>query len=131
MIDSRPHLHRSDIVIVAFPFTDLSGSKRRPAIVIGMGANRSDVLLAFISSVIPDEPSSCDVALRPSMAGFSQTGLKTASVLRLNKLATIERRLITRRIGHLPSQYIAQLDDALVNAVGINLERYIKDEHQR
>ncbi len=80
---------------------------------------------------MPDAPSSQDVVLRPSMAGFSQTGLKTASVIRLNKLATLKRNLITRRIGHLPSQYIAQLDDALVNATGINIERYTKDEHQR
>ncbi len=41
---TRPQLQRGDIVIVAFPFTDLRGNKRRPAIVIGSGTNQLDVI---------------------------------------------------------------------------------------
>ena len=47
-------LSRGDIVLVPFPFTDLSEKKVRPAIIIST-KNDIDVSVAFISSVIPEE----------------------------------------------------------------------------
>lgn len=124
MIGVQARLLRGDVVIVAFPFTDLSGSKRRPAVVIGTGSNQQDVILAFISSVIPVNLTVCDLMLLPSAEDFPHTGLKVASIIRLNKLATIDRRLVTRRIGYLDSNRYGELDDALIEAVGINIDRY-------
>jgi mRNA interferase MazF len=46
-------LRRGDIVLVPFPFTDLTGQKVRPALVISPDPPGEDVMVAFISSVVP------------------------------------------------------------------------------
>ena len=51
-------LYNGDIVLVKFPFTDLSGSKLRPAVIVSsdrVHRNEEDYTLLFISSVIPQE----------------------------------------------------------------------------
>jgi mRNA interferase MazF len=122
---------RGDIVLAAFPFTDLSGNKRRPALIIAAEPNASDATLAFISSVVPANLTAYEIVLTPSASDFYQTGLKVASVLRLNKLATIERNLITRKLGQLAASRLLQVDDVLIKAFGIDLSRYLTAEHRR
>jgi mRNA interferase MazF len=128
---TKSRLERGDIVVAAFPFTDLSGNKRRPALVISSDVSQNDVTLAFISSVVPQRPMSDEILLVPTAPDSQQTGLKVPSVLRLNKLATIERNLITRWIGRLaPSRY-AEIDDVLTKTLGIDLTRYLIVERKR
>lgn len=98
---SRESLHRGDIVIVAFPYTDLSMQKRRPALVLNERTEEGDVILAFIGTRLPDQATATSIILRSGDQDFAGTGLKIDSVIRLDKLATLERHLITRRIGML------------------------------
>lgn len=65
---------RGDLILVRFPFTDLSGSKRRPAIVLA--EYPPDIVVAFISSVLPTVLEPADILLQPSTPHFSATGLK-------------------------------------------------------
>ncbi len=78
-----------------------------------------DVILAFIGSQIPGSPLKASVVLDFSDLDFQQTGLKMKSVIRLDKLATIERRLITRRIGRLEAGRMKEVDSALISALRI------------
>ncbi len=80
---------RGDIVLIHFPFTDLSGGKRRPAVVLAEYS--PDVVVAFISSVMPAALAPSDVLLQPTVS----TGLKKVSVLRSHKIATLEQGLVT------------------------------------
>lgn len=96
-----PFLQRGDVVIATFPFTDLSGSKRRPALVLATTIPNSDIILAFTSSIIPTVAKFYELPLTLADADFAQTGLKVPSILRLDKLVTLDRPLITRRIGKL------------------------------
>jgi len=60
-----------------FPFTDLSSFKRRPALVISkVSSEKGDVIVAFISSVIPDKLSETDFVLNTEHKDFTGTGLK-------------------------------------------------------
>ncbi len=99
-MSTRPPLSRGDIVLALFPFTDLTGSKVRPAIIVGRPEG-DDVVLAFISSGTSAGHARSSYLLHPSDAEFGRTGLKGASLVRLNKLATLHRALVQRRLGHL------------------------------
>lgn len=122
-------MQRGDIVIVRFPFTDLSGSKRRPAVVLAVYP--PDVVVAFISSVVPTVPEKSDVLLQPRKADFAATGLKVPSVIRLRKLATLEQNLITRRIGRLSSGLLTAVDNALLIALDIDTNRVVAREYKQ
>jgi len=96
---SRP-LTRGDLVLIQFPFTDLSAQKLRPALIVGR-VTGDDVIVAFISSRMFSADPSAEHALGPTDAEFRTTGLKSASLIRLNKLATLHRGLVRRRIGRI------------------------------
>ena len=61
-----------------------------------------EVLVAYISSVVPAALMPSDLVLDPAKPEFRSTNLKTASVLRLHKLATIHGSMIVRHLGNLP-----------------------------
>jgi mRNA interferase MazF len=96
-------LRRGDVVLVLFPFTDLSGTKRRPALIVGR-VESDDLVLAFITSRGLAIASRSSYALSQSDVEFQRTGLKMASSIRLDKLATLHRRLVTRRLGSIGPQ---------------------------
>lgn len=84
-----------NIVLTRFPFTDLTGSKVRPARVVSRDATGPDVILAFITSKVPSPLPPHSIAIQPS----SRNGLKVPSLIRLDKLATLEQRVVVGQIG--------------------------------
>ncbi len=114
-----PVLHRGDVVLVPFPFTNLSGQKMRPALIISPDPNDRDILVAFISSVVPPASEPTEHVLNVTHPAFAQTGLKYASVFKMGKLATLHRSLILRRVGHTTPELQKLLDVALKQAVGL------------
>lgn len=89
-------LTRGKVVLVPFPFDDLSASKVRPAVCLTgpVGAYRH-VILAFITSRSPDEPLESDVVLVSGRPGYEETGLRVSSVLRLHRLMTVSTALLS------------------------------------
>ena len=111
-------LQRGDIVLVPFPFTDLSKKKVRPAIVISE-ENDVDVSVAFISSIVPEKPTKIDFILLESHPDFSLTGLKKSSVFKMNKVLTLERSAILLRLGKVSPSVQKELDFRFKLAFGI------------
>lgn len=111
-------LKRGDIVLVPFPFTDLSERKVRPAIVIS-AKNDVDVSVAFISSIIPKEPTEVDFVLAESHPNFSMTGLKKSSAFKMNKVLTLGRSKVLRRLGRASPAIQKELDIRFKLAFGI------------
>jgi mRNA interferase MazF len=89
---------KGKIVLVPFPFTDLTATKLRPALVLYEG--EKDVVAAFISSRT-EKPKSTDITIDEKHPEFKQTGLKLASVIKLDKIATISKSLILGEIGEV------------------------------
>jgi len=58
-------------------------------------------VVAFISSQIPVEPSPSDVIIKKKHPEFKLTGLKTDSVVKLDKLATLLKDLVIGELGEL------------------------------
>jgi mRNA interferase MazF len=110
---------RGDVVLTRFPFTDLTGSAVRPALVISQGAIGQDLVLAGISSVVRGTASRTDVAVPSTHSEFPLTGLRVSSVIRTHKLATVEQAVVVRRLGRIGPSLEAEVDRLLRNVLGL------------
>ncbi|MBI5793838.1 type II toxin-antitoxin system PemK/MazF family toxin [Candidatus Uhrbacteria bacterium] len=112
---------RGKIILVPFPFTDLSSQKIRPAVIVSrVSKNGSDTIVAFISS-IPFRASPSHVILPKTHADFKKTGLKTPSTIRCDKLATLDKTIVLGEVGSLSKKLIEQLNRALCHALSLSL----------
>jgi mRNA interferase MazF len=101
---------RGDVVLVPFPFTDLSSAKQRPALVISadvFNAARDDVLVAAITSQIP-ATLAADEFLIPANE-LMACGLPKPSLLKLSKLVALHRQLVIKHVGALPAATLAEV----------------------
>lgn len=105
-------MRKGDIVLVPFPFTDLSGTKNRPALVLAVAG--SDVVLAFLSTQLHWRMEA-DLELPPTPTN----GLKKVSVLRLSKIATLDTRLVLGRLGRLSEREQHSADRKLSVMLGL------------
>ncbi len=97
---------KGDIVLIIFPFTDLSGTKLRPAVVLYETA--IDITVSFITSQTGwKEPT--DILLSPS----ASNGLKKESLIRTGKVATLDKSLAKGLLGKLDRAEITQLNIGL------------------
>ena len=113
-------LEKDDIVLVQFPFSDLSQTKLRPALVLAVSKNIDEITLCFISSQKPQSLSSDEFAIAKSDGEFAQTGLKTDSKVRVTRIITLEHRLILRKIGKLGKKQTEKLNLTLLTAFDLN-----------
>ena len=94
-----------EIYLAKFPFGDVPGMKLRPVLLLTAPLGTvPEVLVAYISSVIPTRPLPSDLLFDPTTPGYASTNLKTPSVLRLHKLATIHCSSLARYLGVVDSQ---------------------------
>jgi mRNA interferase MazF len=93
---------KGDIVLIPFPFTDLSGTKLRPALILI--ETSLDITVSFITTQLQWQEST-DIVLQPN----SGNGIKRTSLVRLSKLATIDRSLIIGSIGAIDNTQIIDL----------------------
>ncbi len=86
---------KGKIVLVPFPFDDLSATKVRPAVCLTepIGGHHH-VILAFISSRIPTDLLETDLILDSKDAEFVSTGLKVSSTIRSHRLMTVTTAFI-------------------------------------
>ena len=105
-----------DIILVEFPKTDLTKGKLRPALVLALMPGRhGDALLAMISSKTHQFVVGFDILISETDPGFSTTGLKSTSVIRLTRLATVEKRLIVAKLGEIDRRRLVTIYDRLIN----------------
>jgi mRNA interferase MazF len=105
-----------DVVLVRFPFTDHSTIKQRPAAVISSAAYhqaRADILIVAISSQVRPRTTFGEAEIRQ----WKEAGLLKPSVVK-PVIATIERSLIRRTLGHLRPQDANALRAVLNSIIG-------------
>jgi mRNA interferase MazF len=112
-------LTKHKVVLVPFPFDDLSSIKVRPAVCLTdpLGPHRH-VVLAFITSRIPDSLLPTDLVLDSRDPGFPVTGLRVSSTLQLHRLMTVSTALIRRQLGHLSPDLQARIVEGLRTLFG-------------
>ena len=97
---------KGDIVLITFPFTDLSGSKLQPAVVLT--DTSLDLTVCFITTQIGwKEPT--DVLVTPSLTN----GLRKQSLIRTRKMATLDRDLTKGVLGRLTQVELEDLNNKL------------------
>ena len=98
-----------EIVIAAFPFSSLATTKRRPCLVLAPGDTSNDFVVAFITTAAQAARFPSAVAVDPVHPGWKQTGLKTLSIIRADKLVTLNDSVISGAIGSLPHDLMMQV----------------------
>jgi mRNA interferase MazF len=104
------------IVVVPFPFTDQSTSKRRPAVVVSSrtyNTARPDVVVMAITSQFRPVPGVGEAWV----SEWQQAGLLKPSAIK-PVFATIEQRLVIRELGFLQSVDLLALKNAISEAIG-------------
>jgi mRNA interferase MazF len=94
---------RGDVVLVPFPFTDLSATKQRPALVISsdvFNSTHDDVVVTAITSQVPATSAPDEFPL--SKPDLISCGLPKPSIVKLSKIVTLHQQLIIKCIGALP-----------------------------
>lgn len=86
--------------LARFPFGDVPGMKLRPVLFLtGPIGPVPEILVAYISSVVPTQPLPSDILLDPNKPEHAFTNLKVISALRLHKLATLHCSSLARSLG--------------------------------
>ena len=104
-----------EIVLATFPFSDLSGVKRRPCVVLAVADTPDEFVVAFITSKAARASLNSAVSIESGYPQWRQTGLKTASVIRADKLATLHTRVISGALGRLPADLLVVLKSKLMS----------------
>lgn len=107
-------------VLVPFPFDDLSANKVRPAVCLTDEIQPyGHIVLAFITSKVPSNPSDTDFTIDMQDSEFAQTGLKISSAIRLHRLMTISKTIIQRQLGELSKNQRTEIENRLRKLFGI------------
>lgn len=115
-------IDRGRIVLVPFPFTDLSGSKRRPALVLSPpDFDAEDVILCAITSRL--EAARGAWAIQLDAVDVLDARLPRPSVILVGKLFTIHRGLVAAQFGRVTPAKFAEAIDYLVRLLSARSPR--------
>jgi mRNA interferase MazF len=87
-------LNFGDIVLLKFPFTDGKSYKRRPALIIN-DYDDGDIIVCRITSQIYETQYDLNIN------NWEKSGLRLPSVIRVHKLATLEKDLVEVKMGQI------------------------------
>lgn len=98
------------VVLVQFPFSDLSASKLRPAAVLAESSHRDSICAQITSN-----PYSDPEAIELTGADFSSGGLDRISYIRPGKLFTADERVFERTVANMTGQTFASVIEAIIS----------------
>jgi mRNA interferase MazF len=102
-------IHKGNIVIIPFPFTDNNNTKLRPAIAVS-DQMRQDVILCQITSRKPAD----NCAVYVSDSDLSEGALRQGSWIRVNKIFTMDSSNILKIIGTVHFNKQKEIHDKLL-----------------
>ena len=105
------------VVLVPFPFSDLSQAKLRPAVVLA-DANRDDWILCQVTS----NPYSDPQAIKVADSDFRAGSLRVTSFARPGKLFTANSSLMVTQVGSLKDEAVKSIVEAVINILRMGLK---------
>jgi mRNA interferase MazF len=115
-------LTRGDVVIVRYPFSSGVGGKLRPALVVQCDRNNrrlTNVVLAAITTTTHRSGEQTQLLVEVGTSAGRQSGLMKDSVITCENLVTVAQSLVTRKIGSMPDDEMAQVNDCLKASLAI------------
>lgn len=108
-----------EIVLVPFPFTDLTSTKLRPALIISKTDKKcEDVIVCFITSKKKGHLDHTEYKFTTNNKDFQQSGLKVDSIIRFNKIATLSKKLILGKLGVISVKTLKKLKNNFLSSFG-------------
>ncbi len=103
---------KGDVVVLPFPFSDLSSSKRRPALILADITGDDYIMIQITSKGIRD-----NYAIILLKNDFSFGSLNQESNLRPNKVFTLDQKLILYKVGHLTDAKLTECINKVCNII--------------
>ena len=108
-------MKKGDVVLISFPFTDLTSLKVRPALVISNDSYngiQNDIVLLLITSKV-SRVTQDDYLLKATNTEFKETGLRQTSVFRVGKIQTLNKTLLVSRLGFVGPCILVEIENRL------------------
>ncbi len=107
--------HQGDIVLIPFPFTDLTNTKKRPAIILSKDSiNHTDYIVAQVTST-----PRADIFTFKLDPRKLDTPTPSPSQVRTNKLFTVNHSLIIKKFSTLDKDELKLLIGAIVSNIEV------------
>ncbi len=103
---------KGDVVVIPFPFSDLSQSKRRPALVIAPLEGNDAILCQITSKNIRDI-----YAISIDDADFTSGSLRQPGNIRPNRLFTADSHIILYRVGSIKKEKLLQVVEKVIDII--------------
>ena len=103
---------KGDIVVIPFPFTDLSATKKRPALIVAK-LQGDDLIVCQITGQIKKDAYIMELNDSDIMGGT----LDGASYIRTSKIFTADKTIINYKIGKLNSNKIKEVEDKIIKII--------------
>lgn len=98
------------IVLFRFPQSDLTSGKLRPALLLGrVPGPYDDWLICMMSSQLRQYHEGFDEIVDEEDGDFEQSGLKTASVIRIGRLAVVEGGMLAGSLGEISTNRLERI----------------------
>jgi len=95
-------IQEGQIVLFRFPQTDQAGAKLRPALILRkLPGPFDDWLIGMISTQISQQIAGFDEIIDENDTDFDQSGLKASSVIRISRLAVVNKNILLGSIGRI------------------------------
>jgi mRNA interferase MazF len=100
-------IKQGDIIFIPYPFTDLSGVKKRPVVVISKSSRNENIIVAKITSVIRNDKNSFDLTTA------TINNLPKKSEVRTNELFTVSKQIVIKKLTALNNSSLNILVDEI------------------
>lgn len=108
--------NQGDIVLIPYPYTDLSNTKKRPVIIISKDAiNKNNFIVSKITSVIRNDQFT--FAIKDSDTDIK---LRFKSEVRTNEIFTVHKSLIIKNIASFHKEPLKQLTERIKENISVN-----------
>lgn len=104
---------KGDVIVLPFPFSDLSAAKKRPALIVAPLQTHSDVILCMITSKNTKDASAISITEKD----FANGRLPHDSNIRPNRLFTADTNIILRTTGRLSPEKIDEVVTEIVRII--------------